>query len=159
MHKFGLIKDRLFLFSLEQLKYFLSRHLFRMVFEEIGQSVNLFTCGRRAERASLDIHTLIEEAMMRLHVSWQNFLQFNLCQSLSLHQRLKNCQLEHLIEANLLLSCHIGQLHSELHHFEFVEELVANSRLKDIFVHPVNEAHHLALTLNRQIKSFAIGSD
>ena len=85
MHKFGLIIDRLFLFRLEQLKYFLSRHLFRMVFEEIGQSINLFTCGRRAERASLDINTLIEEAMMRLHVPWQNFLQFNLCQSLSLH--------------------------------------------------------------------------
>ena len=85
MHKLGHRDLGLLLSRLEQLKYFLSRHLLRVVFEKIGQSVNLFTCGRLAERASLDIHTLIEEAMVRLHVPWQNFLQLNLCQALPLH--------------------------------------------------------------------------
>ena len=72
MHKLRHIFDLgLLLIRLEELNYFLSRHLIRVVFEKIRQSVNLFTCGWRAKRATLDIHTLIEKAMVRLHVPWQ----------------------------------------------------------------------------------------
>ena len=85
MHKLGLFHHGLLLKRLEQLKYFLSRHLLRVVFEKVGQPVHLFTCGWLAKQASLDIDTLVEEAMVSLHVSWQNFLQFNLCQALPLH--------------------------------------------------------------------------
>ena len=130
-----------------------------MVLEKVGQAVNLFTCGRRAQRASLDIYTLVEETMVGLHVPRQHFLQFNLCQALPLHQSLKYCELKHLIEANLLLSCHVGQLHSELHHFEFVEELVSQIGLQNVFIHRVDEAHHLGLALNRQINSLTARFD
>ena len=64
-----------------------------------------------------------------------------------------------MIEAHLLLSCHISQLHSKLHHFEFMEEFVAHGRLDNEFIHCVDEAHHLVFILNCQINGLAIYSN
>ena len=64
-----------------------------------------------------------------------------------------------MIEAYLLLSCHVSQLHSELHHFEFVEELVAHWRLDNELIHRVYETHHQVFTFNCQIKGLAVRSD